>query len=86
MLKDKKVTSPVLTGLKGVERDVMVAQLLASDALLKRIEQLIDKDIKDLGNITSQDFDSPSWAYKQAFELGLKKGLTMLKKYVIINS
>lgn len=86
MLKDKKLTSPVLAGLKGTERDVMIAQLLASDSLLKRIEQLIDKDIKDLGNITSQDFDSPSWAYKQAFELGLKKGLTMLKKYVIINS
>lgn len=81
-----KITSPVLAGLKGNERDIMIAQLLASETLLKRIEELIDKEIKNLGNITAEDFDSPSWAYKQAFELGLKKGLTSLKKYVIINT
>lgn len=86
MDKTNKITSPILSGLKGSERDLMITQLLNSEILLKRLQQLIDKEINDLDNITVEDFDSSSWAYKEAFRLGLKKGLTTLKKYVIINS
>lgn len=86
MDKNSKITSPVLSGLKGPERDLMITQLLSSEILLKRLQQLIDKEINSLDDITVEDFDSPSWAYKEAFKLGVKKGLTTLKKYVIINS
>lgn len=86
MNNNNKITSPVLAGLKGQERDIMIAQLLASETLMKRIEALIDKEIKDLDTITVKDFDSPSWAYKEAFRLGVKKGLTSLRKYVIIDT
>lgn len=81
-MKDSKITSPVLAGLKGPERDLMVTQLLASEPLLKRLQELIDKEIKDLGDIAYEDFDSPSWAYKQAFVLGVKQGLKKLRKLV----
>lgn len=83
-MNKREVTSPILTGLKGADREVVKAQLLASETLFKLIEEKIEKEIKDLDNITYEDFDSPSWAYKQAFKLGIKKGLTSLKKYVII--
>jgi len=81
---DKKLTHPILSGLKGNDRDLMITQLLSSEILLKRLLYCIDKEIESVENSTP-DFDSPSWAYKQAYNLGLKKGLTMLKKYAIIS-
>lgn len=78
-------TSPLLTGLKGSERDLMITQILSSEILLKRMVQMIDKEIESVEDSTP-DFDSPSWAYKQAFNLGYKKGLTLLKKYAIIST
>lgn len=84
MKKDKKITSPVLAGLTGEDREIMVKQLLASEILLKRLETIIQKEINSLGTITAEDFDSPSWAFKQAYKLGLQKGLTKLLEYVII--
>lgn len=82
MSQNKKVTSPILAGLKGAERDLMVTQLLASEILLKRIEQVIENEIKSLDNISYEEFDSPSWAYKQAYKLGLQEGLRKLIKLV----
>lgn len=80
-----KFSSPLLTGLKGSERDLMITQILSSEILLKRMVQLIDKEIDSVENGTP-DFNSPSWAYEQAFRLGYKKGLTLLKKYAIISN
>lgn len=85
-METKKLTSPLLAGLKGNERDTMINQLLASQLLLKRMKEVIEKEINSLDDESTQDFDSPSWAYKQAFKLGVKKGLTNLLKYVIIDS
>lgn len=75
MKKDNNITSQVLSGLKGSDRDLMVTQLLASEILLKRLTELLNKEINDLDNISYEDFDSSSWAYKQAFKLGVRKGL-----------
>lgn len=83
--KAPTISSPVLTGLKGADRDLMITQLLSSEILLKRMVQLIDKEIESVDNSTP-DFSSPSWAYEQAYKLGLKKGLTLLRKYAIISN
>lgn len=83
--KLSKVTSQVLVGLKGSERDMMVTQLMSSEVLLKRLEELIEKEINSLDSITYEDFDSPSWAYKQAYKLGLKEGLNRLKKLIHVS-
>ena len=80
MEKNKKYTSPILAGLKGSERDLMITQIQASEMLIKRINEVIEEEIKRLDSISSEDFDSPSWAYKQAYKLGLKEGLNRLKK------
>ena len=80
-----KITSPILSGLKGSERDLMITQLLASEPLLKRLQAVIEDEIKSLGNITYEEFDSPAWAYKQAYKLGLQEGLRKLVKLVKIS-
>lgn len=72
----------ILNGLKGAERQQMINQITASQPLLKRLEQLLKKELEA---DTEPDFNNPSWAYKQAFDLGYKKGLTKVLKYVIIN-
>lgn len=83
--KPTKITSPILSGLKGSERDLMITQLLASELLLKRIQEVLEEEIKSLDNITYEEFDSPSWAYKQAYKLGLQEGLRKLSKLVKIS-
>lgn len=83
--KTPKITSPILAGLKGSERDLMITQLLASELLMKRIQEVVEEEIKSLDNITYEEFDSPSWAYKQAYKLGLQEGLRKLSKLVKIS-
>ena len=84
-MPQSKVTSPILSGLKGSERDFMVAQLLASEPLIKRVKEVVEEEIKNLDNITYEEFDSPSWAYKQAYKLGLQEGLRKLNKLLKIS-
>jgi len=84
-MEKNKITSPILSGLKGPERDLMITQLLASEILLKRIQAVVEEEIKNLDNITYEEFDSPSWAYKQAYKLGLQEGLRKLSKLVKIS-
>lgn len=85
MPHNNKVTSPILAGLKGDERSRVLSSMMAARPFLDRLEYMIDKEIKDLDN-SIPDFDKASWAYEQAFKIGMKKGLTLLKKYAIINS
>lgn len=85
MEKNKKYTSPILAGLKGSERDLMITQLLASEILIKRIKEVVEEEIKCLGSISTDDFDSPSWAYKQAYKLGLQEGLRKLNTLLKIS-
>ena len=72
----------LLNGLKGNERQQMLNQITASQPLLKRLEELLKKELE---SESEPDFDNPSWAYKEAFNIGYKKGLTKVLKYVIIN-
>lgn len=72
----------LLNGLKGNERQQMLNQITASQPLLKRLEELLKKELE---SDSEPDFDNPSWAYKEAFNIGYKKGLTKVLKYVIIN-
>lgn len=84
MSQNKRITSPILSGLKGSERDLMVTQLLASEPLIKRINEVVEEEIKGLGTISAEEFDSPAWAYKQAYKLGLQEGLRKLVKLLKI--
>lgn len=45
---------------------------------------MVEEDISKLDTVRDDDFDNPSWALKQAYKVGLKKGLTMLLEYGIL--
>lgn len=82
---NKQATCLLLQGLKGADREDMLNRIKASAPVLKRLEEVIDKELKKLSE-DSPDFEKSSWAYEQAYKLGLQKGLTTFKKYVIIKS
>ena len=75
-------TNILLNGLKGKERQDMEDVIRRASAFLTVVSKRIEEELKQE---TDPDFDSPSWAYKQAFQLGYKKGLTKLLKYAILN-
>ena len=74
-------TNILLNGLKGKERQDMEDVIRRASAFLKVVSKRIEDELKQE---TDPDFDSPSWAYKQAYQLGYKKGLTKLLKYAIL--
>jgi len=74
-------TNILLNGLKGKERQDMENAIRMASAFLKVVSKRIEDE---LNQETDPDFDSPSWAYKQAYQLGYKKGLTKLLKYAIL--
>lgn len=46
----------------------------------------MDEDFEKADTINDEDFDNPAWAVKQAYKVGLKKGLTKLREYGIIGT
>ena len=74
-------TNILLNGLKGEERKKMEDVIRRASPFLKAVSQRIEEELKQESD---PDFDSPSWAYKQAYQLGYKRGLTKLLKYAIL--
>jgi hypothetical protein len=57
-----------------------------SQPLLEKLIDMLEEEIKDLDIINDEDFDNPSWALKQAYKVGYKKGLTRLIEYGILGN
>lgn len=74
-------TNILLNGLKGEARKEMEDAIRRASPFLKAVSQRIEEELKQESD---PDFDSPSWAYKQAYQLGYKRGLTKLLKYAIL--
>lgn len=55
-----------------------------SAPLFKRIFKVLDEELAELDAVSWEDFKNPSWALERAAKDGYKKGLTQLKKYVIM--
>ena len=75
-------TNILLNGLKGEDRKKMEDAIHLASTYLSVVRKRIEEE---LGQETDPDFDSPSWAYKQAYQLGYRRGLTKLLKYAILN-
>ena len=58
---------------------------LAQPVFNKLIE-ILQEDLDRVDFVADEDFDNPSWALKQAFKVGYKKGLTRLLEYGIIDA
>jgi hypothetical protein len=68
------------------EKESFKKMLRDSQPLLKKIQELVEEDISKLDIIDDDDFDNPSWALKQAYKVGYKRGLTKLLEYGILGS
>lgn len=71
----------LLNGLKGQERKDVEDAICRASTFLSLVSKRIEDELKQESD---PDFDSPSWAYKQAYQLGYKRGLTKLLKYAIL--
>jgi hypothetical protein len=68
------------------EKESFKKMLRDSQPLLKKIQELVEEDINKLDIVDDDDFDNPSWALKQAYKVGYKRGLTKLLEYGILGS
>ena len=75
----------VLCKVTGEEKEKIKQQIEGCQPLLRLIHQCCLEDFEKMEKGEDEDFDNPSWALKQAYKVGLKKGLTKLLDYVIIN-
>ena len=73
--------NPLLNGLKGKDREKAEEAILRAKDFIALLTPALDKE---LDRNEEPDFDCPSWAYKEAFYLGYKKGLTKILKYAIL--
>lgn len=67
------------------EKKELKRQIDLSQLLLNKLVELVQDDIEDNDKVTDEDFDNPSWALKQAYKIGYKKGLTRLLEYGILD-
>lgn len=59
-------------------------KMLRNDGVvLGRLKEIIEEWLLEGENITEADFDSPSWANKQAFRLGNKRGLNKVRDLIL---
>ena len=66
---------------KDYERMIKLAQ-----PVFQKLIEMLQEDLDKVDFIADEDFDNPSWALKQAFKVGYKKGLTRLLEYGIIDA
>lgn len=76
----------VLCRVSTEEKESFKKMLRDSQPLLKKIQELVEEDINKLDIVDDDDFDNPSWALKQAYKVGYKRGLTKLLEYGILGS
>ena len=54
--------------------------------VFNKLIEMLQEDLDKVDFVADEDFDNPSWALKQAFKVGYKKGLTRLLEYGIIDA
>lgn len=69
---------------KEVDKKQILEQIQVCQPLLRLIYQCCLDDFEKYDKVSDEDFKNPNWAVEQAYKIGLKKGLTKLMEYVII--
>lgn len=62
-------------GLPDDEANRLVLQLTNSKFLLNRLHTVIENKIRSVERVSTNDYDSPSWAYKAADREGYIRAL-----------
>lgn len=66
------------------DRKAVEGLIKQSQPILKLIKKCVEEDLDQVEKFSETDLESSSFAVKMAYREGLKKGLTKLFEYVII--
>lgn len=76
----------VLCRVEQAEKEDYDRMIKLAQPVFKKLIEMLEEDLSKVDFIADEDFDNPSWALKQAFKVGYKKGLTRLLEYGIIDA
>lgn len=76
----------VLCKVKQAEKEDYERMIRLAQPVFQKLIEILKEDLDKVDFIADEDFDNPSWALKQAFKVGYKKGLTRLLEYGIIDA
>ena len=65
--------------LEGKEKEEFAKYVIGSTAIIERLATIIDKKITESSKTPKTDYDTPSWAYKQADANGYLRALKELQ-------
>lgn len=71
---------------KESDKKIIEEQIKVCQPLLRLIYQCCIDEYNKYDKVSDEDFKNPNWAIEQAYKIGLKKGLTKLSEYVIIEN
>ena len=75
----------ILCRVEQAERDNYKRMIDNAQPVFQKLIEMLEEDLSKVDFVADEDFDNPSWALKQAFKVGYKKGLTRLLEYGIID-
>lgn len=75
----------VLCRVEQAEKDNYKRMIDNSQPVFQKLIEMLEEDLSKVDFVADEDFDNPSWALKQAFKVGYKKGLTRLLEYGIMD-
>lgn len=76
----------VLCKVSQAEKEDYERMIRLAQPVFQKLIEILKEDLDKVDFIADEDFDNPSWALKQAFKVGYKKGLTRLLEYGIIDA
>jgi hypothetical protein len=76
----------ILCRVEQAEKENYKRLIDNAQPVFQKLIEMLQEDLDKVDFIADEDFDNPSWALKQAFKVGYKKGLTRLLEYGIIDS
>lgn len=76
----------VLCRVSQAEKEDYDRMIKLAQPVLNKLIEILQEDLDRVDFVADEDFDNPSWALKQAFKVGYKKGLTRLLEYGIIDA
>lgn len=76
----------LLCRVEQAEKDNYKRMIDNARPVFQKLIEMLEEDLSKVDFVADEDFDNPSWALKQAFKVGYKKGLTRLLEYGIIDA
>lgn len=76
----------LLCRVEQAEKDNYKRIIDSAQPVFQKLIEMLEEDLSKVDFVADEDFDNPSWALKQAFKVGYKKGLTRLLEYGIIDA